>query len=93
MALARNVTLISAQNVQRMDAHGAYKTLFEVSLRTDDKKKVSAVVFYPVARGMRYLKPGDRLEVWLETMTAKWVNSLGDVDLLTENNVLYMERK
>ena len=53
MALAKDVTLISAQNVQRMDAHGGYKTLFEVSLRTDDKKKVSAVVFYPVARGMR----------------------------------------
>ena len=38
MALARNVTLISAQNVQRMDAHGVYKTLFEVSLLWKENK-------------------------------------------------------
>lgn len=92
MPVSINVVLRASNKVQRTDGHGNTKILYEADFETTDGRKMSAIVFFPVARAMKYLKPNDKLDIGVVTHVHKWANSLGDVDLVTENTVIYIER-
>lgn len=87
-----NTTLLSIKRVERTDGHGTQKIIHEMELKYGKRGKTAAIVYYPTAHGIHLLKPGDRIEVNVRTEAAKWVNSLGDVDVVVENVVDYIER-
>ncbi len=87
-----NTTLLSIKRVERTDGHGTQKIVHEVELKYGKHGKTAAIIYYPTAYGIHLLKPGDRIEVNIRTQAAKWVNSLGDVDIVVENVVDYIER-
>lgn len=87
-----NTTLLSIKRVERTDGHGTQKIVHEVELKYGKRGKTAAIIYYPTAYGIHLLKPGDRIEVKIRTQAVKWVNSLGDVDVVVENVVDYIER-
>lgn len=87
-----NTTLLSIKRVERTDGNGTQKIVHEVELKYGKCGKTAAIIYYPTAYGIHLLKPGDRIEVNIRTQAAKWVNSLGDVDVVVENVVDYIER-
>lgn len=92
MAININVTLKASKKVQRTDGQGNVKILYEVEVESEQGKAIQAVVFFPVARAMKYLKPNDKLYVGIMTHVHKWVNNIGEVDLVTENTLIFVNR-
>ncbi len=92
MSLLIKATLLSISRAERTRGDGTVIVLHEVVIEDEQHRKINAVIFYPCAQGIRLLKVGDSVEVGISTLSAKWVSEMGDVDIITENVIGYIER-
>lgn len=92
MSLLIKATLLSINRAERTRGDGAVIVLHEVVIEDEQHRKINAVIFYPCAQGIRLLKVGDSVEVGISTLSAKWVSEMGDVDIITENVIGYIDR-
>ena len=92
MSLLIKATLLSISRAERTRGDGTAIVLQEVVIEDVHHRKINAVIFYPCAQGVRLLKIGDNIEVGISTQTGKWVSEMGDVDIITENVIEYIER-
>ena len=92
MSLLIKATLLSISRAERTRGDGTVIVLQEVVIENEQHRKINAVIFYPCAQDTRLLKIGDEIEVGIATRTGKWVSQMGDVDIITENVIDYIER-
>lgn len=92
MAVLINATLVAKNKVTRIDGRGENKVIYELDFKGDNGVPIKAIAFFPVGRNFRCMLPGDKVEVGVQTETYKWCSSMGDIDLLTENVIIYVER-
>lgn len=92
MSLLIKATLLSISRAERTRGDGTVTVLQEIVIEDEQHRKINAIIFYPCAQGVRLLKPFDNIEVGITTQTAKWVSEMGDVDIITENVINYIER-
>lgn len=92
MSVYCKAKITEIKKVERMDISGAVSVAYQIKYLDHLKRKGLALVFYPLAQGICYLKPGDRVGLGITTKVYKWVNFRGNIDLTTENVIDYIER-
>lgn len=92
MSVYCKAKITEIKKVERMDISGAVSVAYEIKYRDHLGRKGLALVFYPLAQGVEFLKPGDRVGLGIQTKVYKWINFRGTVDLTTENVIVFIER-
>lgn len=92
MSVYCKAKITEIKKVERMDISGAVSVAYQIKYLDHLKRKGLALVFYPLAQGVGFLKPGDRVGLGIQTKVYKWINFRGTVDLTTENIIVFIER-